>query len=104
MGTLNVSFRCVENVQRVVEERDVCYANNLYENNFDIPKADPALFANVVGAAREAAPHRTTREYLIKQIRKRLKKMGLPKKIHKESTIVITYMWDEYQLAENGSL
>jgi hypothetical protein len=104
MGYINVSFRCVENVQRVVEDRDVCYANNLYEDNFDIPKADPSLLSNVVGAARDAAPTRTTREYIIKQIRKRLKKMELPKKIYKESTIVITYMWDEYQLAENGSL
>lgn len=107
MGTLNVSFRCVENVQRKLEDGIVCYANNLYENTFEIPKAfdkkSESVDSVITRAALNMKPPRTTREYLIKQIRKQLKNNGLPKRVLK-STIVITYMWDEYALSENGSL
>lgn len=107
MGVLNVSFRCVENVQRKLEEGIVCYANNLYESTLEIPKAFDAkadsVNATFTRAAHNLKPPRTTHEYLIKQIRKQLKELKLPKRVYK-ADIVITYMWDEYALAENGSL
>lgn len=107
MGTLNVSFRCVENVQRVLEEATVCYANNLYEGSLEIPKAfdqvKESTDAVITRAAHKLKPPRTTADYIRKAIRKQLKAADLPKKIY-NAEIVITYMWDEYQLAENGTL
>jgi len=107
MGMLNVSFRCVENVQRELPEGIVCYANNLYEDTFEVPKAFAQAKETVditfTRAAHKIKPPRTTSEYLRKQIRKQLKALKLPKRVY-NSTIVITYMWDEYALAENGSL
>lgn len=90
MGTLNVSFRCVENKQKELEGGLICYANTLYEGMEEIEKSSETS-------------SRTTRQYIIKAIRKMLKKRDLPKKIY-NSDIVIQFMWDEYQLAENGSL
>lgn len=96
MGTLNISFRCVENVQKEFENAMVCYANNLYEDTIVVSKAfdgkgSSSTFAR---AAHKLGTGNTTREYLLQQIRKQLKKKGLPKKIY-NAKIVITYMWDE---------
>lgn len=85
MGTLNVSFRCVENVQRELPEGIVCYANNLYEGTFEVPKAfdqsKEKVDSVITRAAHKLKPPRTTSEYLRKQIRKQLKALKLPQPV-----------------------
>lgn len=107
MGTINVSFRCVANHQKELEGSLVCYANTLYEGMEEINKAfdekKDTVNTIVSRAAKNKKPPRTTREFIIKSIRKKLKQRDLPKKIY-NADIIILFMWDEYQLAENGSL
>lgn len=108
MATLQVSFRCVENTTREIEGREICTALSVFEDVYEIDKPLD-LTAKKKDVMRRAAERMTpsatltTYEYLVKQIRKRLKEQSMPRRII-DAKIVIVFMWDEYALAENGSL
>lgn len=76
---VHVSFRMIENVQRVVEGYDVCYANNLFESSVTI---------------RVKRKSRVTKEMIERLIRKYLDGKKLPSRVCK-AKIVVTHTWFE---------
>lgn len=87
---LNVSFKCIANVQNTFEDRLVCYSTALYEGTVSVPKAESVVASKIKHS-------KTDSDYLHWAIRTHLKKLHLPKRIY-NSTIVITFMWDEDKL------
>lgn len=75
----HVSFRVVENVQRVVEDHDVCYSNNLFESSV---------------AIRVKQKSQLTKEMIDRLVRKHLVGKKLPQRVSK-AKIVVTYIWFE---------
>lgn len=107
MAVLNVSFRCIENNQRTVEPlagsdlpSQIAFTSTLYEDTFEVEKSQDVVKKR---ASAKIEARLSTRDFICRQIRKQLKRKGLPKRIY-NAKIIITYMWDEYQLSENGSL
>lgn len=75
----HVSFRVVENIQRVVDDHDICYSNNLFESSV---------------AIRVKKKSHVTKELIERLVRKHLVARRLPERIT-VAKIVVTFIWYE---------